>query len=79
MIEGEWTIWPGAPYPLGATWDGEGVNFALFSENAESVELCMFDRAGRETDRIAIREQTDLVWHCYLPEARPGQYYGYRV
>jgi glycogen operon protein len=64
---------------LGATWDGEGVNFALFSENAESVELCIFDRSGRETDRIAIREQTDLVWHCYLPEARPGQYYGYRV
>jgi glycogen operon protein len=64
---------------LGATWDGEGVNFALFSENAESVELCLFSRSGRETDRIKVREQTDLVWHCYLPEARPGQYYGYRV
>ena len=79
MGQQRWAVWPGQPYPLGATWDGEGVNFALFSENAEAVELCLFDRAGRETDRIALPEQTDLVWHCYLPEARPGQHYGYRV
>ena len=73
-------IWPGKPYPLGATWDGEGVNFALFSERAERAELCLFDEGGRhETHRIMIPEQTDQVWHCYLPEARPGQLYGYRV
>ena len=66
-------IWPGRPYPLGATWDGEGVNFALFSEHAERVELCLFDADGRrEMQRIALRERTDQVWHCYLPEARPG-------
>jgi glycogen operon protein len=72
---------PGNPYPLGATWDGSGVNFALFSEHAAGVELCLFD--GRDGDqevaRIAMREQTDQVWHIYLPEARPGQRYGYRV
>ncbi|MBA3914995.1 MAG: glycogen debranching protein GlgX, partial [Acidobacteriales bacterium] len=72
--------WPGKPYPLGATWDGEGVNFALFSEHAEKVELCLFDGSGRrETHRIPLVEQTDQVWHCYLPEARPGLLYGYRV
>ncbi len=73
-------VQPGKPYPLGATWDGEGVNFALFSEHAEKVELCLFDARGRrETDRIEMREQTDLVWHCYLPGAEPGLLYGYRV
>jgi len=73
-------VWPGQPFPLGATWDGEGVNFALFSEHAEKVELCLFDARGRrETARIPLRWQTDQVWHCYLPEARPGQLYGYRV
>jgi isoamylase len=73
-------VWPGYSYPLGATWDGEGVNFALFSEHAERVELCLFDPKGRrEVARIAVREQTDQVWHCYLPEARPGLLYGYRV
>ena len=76
----ELIVWPGKPYPLGATWDGEGVNFALFSERAENVELCLFDPSGRrEVHRIAVREQTDQVWHCYLPEARPGLLYGYRV
>ena len=76
----ELIVWPGKPYPLGASWDGEGVNFALFSERAENVELCLFDEFGRhEVHRIAIREQTDQVWHCYLPEARPGLLYGYRV
>jgi glycogen operon protein len=72
-------VWQGRSYPLGATWDGEGVNFALFSENAEAVELCLFDPAGRHEQRIAVTEQSDQVWHCYLPEARPGQRYGYRV
>ncbi|MGD2056533.1 MAG: glycogen debranching protein GlgX [Gammaproteobacteria bacterium] len=73
-------VWPGQPGPLGATWDGEGVNFALFSEHAEQIELCLFDPSGRrETARIPMRWQTDQVWHCYLPEARPGLLYGYRV
>jgi isoamylase len=74
-------IWPGNPYPLGATWDGSGVNFALFSENATGVELCLFDgeNGNREAKRIRMTEQTNQVWHVYLPEARPGQLYGYRV
>lgn len=80
MTHRNWAIWPGCAYPLGATWDGEGVNFALFSEHAERVELCLFDPRGRrEIDRINVRWQTDQVWHCYLPEARPGLLYGYRV
>ena len=73
-------VWPGKPYPLGATWDGQGVNFSLFSEHAEKVELCLFDPQGRhEVERVALREQTDQVWHGYLPEVRPGLLYGYRV
>jgi len=74
-------IRPGRPYPLGATWDGEGVNFALFSENATAVELCLFDRHDqeKETHTIRIEERTNQVWHVFLPEARPGQLYGYRV
>ncbi|MBL0168593.1 MAG: glycogen debranching protein GlgX [Propionivibrio sp.] len=73
-------VWPGTPFPRGATWDGEGVNFALFSENATKVELCLFDPTGEnEIQRIELREQTDLIWHCYLPEAQPGLLYGYRV
>lgn len=73
-------VWPGRPYPLGATWDGQGVNFALFSEHAEKVELCLFDATGqRELQRIAVDEQTDQIWHVYLPQVRPGQLYGYRV
>ncbi|QJE72102.1 glycogen debranching protein GlgX [Aerophototrophica crusticola] len=73
-------VWPGRPDPLGATWDGFGVNFALFSANAEKVELCLFDPDGnREVDRVALPECTDEVWHGYLPEARPGLVYGYRV
>jgi isoamylase len=73
-------VWPGEPYPRGATWDGEGVNFALFAANAASVELCIFDASGKhELQRIEVRERTDEVWHCYLPEARPGTLYGYRV
>ncbi len=73
-------VWPGRPYPRGANWDGEGVNFALFSEHAERVELCVFDDAGRrQVQRVELRERTDQVFHCYLPEARPGMLYGYRV
>jgi glycogen operon protein len=73
-------VWPGRPYPLGATWDGEGANFALFSEHAERVELCLFDASGRrEVQRITLPERTDEVFHGYLPECRPGQLYGYRV
>jgi isoamylase len=74
------TVWLGKHYPLGATWDGKGVNFALFSEHAEKVELCLFDAKGNhEIHRILMPEQTDHIWHCYLPEARPGMLYGYRV
>ena len=73
-------VWPGRPYPRGAHWDGEGVNFALFSEHAEKVELCLFDENGEnEVQRVELPEYTDQVWHGYLPEARPGQLYGYRV
>ena len=70
----------GAPYPLGATWDGRGTNFALFSAHATKVELCLFDRDGkRETQRVALPERTDDVWHVYLTHVTPGQLYGYRV
>jgi len=74
-------VWPGAPYPLGATWDGFGVNFALFSAHATRVDLCLFDSpdSPREARRITLPEQTARVWHGYLPDARPGQLYGYRV
>ncbi|MBI5442603.1 MAG: glycogen debranching protein GlgX, partial [Deltaproteobacteria bacterium] len=72
--------WPGRPYPQGATWDGSGVNFALFSENATAVELCLFEGPEAERElRIPVLEQTDQVWHVYLPDARPGLLYGYRV
>jgi glycogen operon protein len=71
----------GEPFPLGATWDGHGVNFALFSENATAVALCLFDQpyGATEVARVQLEEQTDNVWHTYLPEARPGLMYGYRV
>ncbi len=70
----------GQPFPLGANWDGLGVNFALFSANATKVELCIFDTEGKkEIDRMEMPEYTDEVWHCYLPDARPGTVYGYRV
>jgi isoamylase len=73
-------VWTGRPYPLGATWDGEGVNFALFSEHAEKVELCLFrPQRKAEIGRVELKWQTDQVFHCYLPEARPGLLYGYRV
>jgi glycogen operon protein len=73
-------IWPGKPYPLGATWDGAGVNFSIFSESATKVELCLFDGPNSQNEvRIPITQQTHQVWHSYLPEVRPGQLYGYRV
>jgi len=73
-------IWPGTPHPLGATWDGAGVNFALFSAHAERVELCLFDASGeREVERITLPEYTDEVWHGYVPDLLPGRLYGYRV
>jgi isoamylase len=74
-------VWPGQPYPLGASWDGQGVNFAIFSEHATAVELCLFNQEDDavESNKIMLREYTDQVWHCYLPDVRPGQFYGYRV
>ena len=76
-------VWPGTAYPLGATWDGAGTNFALFSEVAEQVELCLFGAgaAGEHSQesRVALTEVDGYVWHCYLPGVGPGQRYGYRV
>jgi len=72
------TVWPGAPFPLGPSWDGSGTNFSLFSENAQRVELCLFDDQDRE-ERIDVRQQTAHNWHVYLPGVGPGQRYGYRV
>ncbi|HEX4334908.1 MAG TPA: glycogen debranching protein GlgX [Polyangiaceae bacterium] len=71
-------ILPGSPHPLGASWDGDGVNFALYSESATGVELCLFDDDGTET-RIALPHRTAFVWHAYVPGIAPGQRYGYRV
>ncbi|MGH8889290.1 MAG: glycogen debranching protein, partial [Acidothermaceae bacterium] len=70
--------WPGSPYPLGATYDGAGTNFAIFSEIADSVELCLFDGDDHET-RVVLPEYDAFVWHGYLPDVGPGQRYGYRV
>jgi isoamylase len=70
-------VWPGEPFPLGPRWDGEGTNFSLFSENAERVELCLFD--GDNEERIEVHERTAFNWHCYLPGVGPGTRYGYRV
>src|SRR6185295_6868158 len=74
-------VWPGKPYPLGATFDGTGVNFALFSEHATKVELCLFNETTdtKEHTRIQLPERTDLVFHGYFPDIEPGQLYGYRV
>jgi isoamylase len=75
------SVLPGKIHPLGASWDGIGVNFALYSASAQKVELCLFDspEAKTESQRIEMFEQTDMVWHCYLPDMQPGQLYGYRV
>ena len=72
-------VWPGTPFPLGATWDGSGTNFALFTAGGVKVELCLFGRDGKETHRISLPEYTHEVWHGYFPEVRPGQRYGFRV
>jgi glycogen operon protein len=72
------TVWPGRPFPLGATWNGEGVNFSLYSMNAERVELCLFDDDGVE-ERIDLVDVDAHVWHAYLPHVQAGQRYGYRV
>lgn len=79
--EKKWRVLPGTPYPLGATWNGLGVNFAIFSENATKIELCLFDSADdhQESHRIVLPEYTDQVWHCYIPDLLPGQLYGFRV
>jgi isoamylase len=71
-------VWPGGPFPLGPVWDGDGTNFSLYSENAERVELCLFDDEGRE-ERVEVRQRTAHEWHAYLPGVGPGQRYGYRV
>lgn len=74
-------VWPGNPFPLGATWDGYGVNFAIFCENGTGVELCLFDspEAEHESQTVKFSETTDQVWHAYLPDILPGQVYGYRI
>ena len=74
-------VWPGQPYPLGATWTGLGVNFAIFSAHATSVELCLFDspNASAPSVSVTLPEHTDMVWHGYFPDVRPGQLYGYRI
>ena len=71
-------VWPGGPFPLGATYDGSGTNFSMFSEPADQVELCLFDDAGEET-RITLPEMDAFCWHAYLPGVGPGQRYGLRV
>jgi isoamylase len=73
--------WPGKPYPLGATWNGKGVNFALFAENATGVELCLYDStdAAEESHRIKLTERSHQEWHIFLPWVKPGQLYGFRV
>lgn len=73
--------WPGSPHPLGTFWDGQGVNFSIFSENAVKIELCLFESAesANEYQRIRMPENTDQIWHCYLPDAKPGTIYGYRI
>ncbi|MEP6716392.1 MAG: glycogen debranching protein GlgX [Terriglobia bacterium] len=73
------TILPGKPYPQGTTWDGTGVNFALYSEAATGVDICLFDKMGGEPEYVSMRESTGFVWHCYLPGLKLGQLYGYRV
>ena len=80
MSASDFRVWPGRPGPMGATWDGSGTNFTLFSAHAERVELCLFDGGGKtEIARIRLPEYTHEIWHGYLPDVRPGQLYGYRV
>jgi hypothetical protein len=74
-------VFPGKPYPIGASWDGAGVNFAVFSEKANRCYLCLFDSTSstKESHRIEMPEYDDFVFHCYLPDVRPGQLYGFRM
>ncbi len=74
-------IYPGHPFPLGATWDGQGVNFALYAENAVGVDLCLFNTPEDDVEsvKIRIKERSNHVWHAYVPDLHPGQLYGYRV
>jgi isoamylase len=73
------TVYPGSPFPLGATWNGEGVNFAVYSENATAVDLCLFDSKTNKEKRIRIKEVDNHIWHVFVPTIKPGQLYGYRV
>src|SRR5688572_6053476 len=75
------TVYPGSLFPLGATWNGEGVNFALYAENATNVELCFYDSndPARETNKFTLTERSHQVWHIFIPRIKPGQLYGYRV
>jgi isoamylase len=74
------TVLPGKPYPQGATWDGTGVNFSVYSEKAAAVELCLFEEVdSKEAESVQIRECTGYVWHCWLPGIKLGQLYGYRI
>ncbi|HUR66656.1 MAG TPA: hypothetical protein VMZ03_09935, partial [Chitinophagaceae bacterium] len=77
----KYNVYPGEPFPLGATWDSEGVNFAVFAENADGMELCLFDNpdSKNEEQRIRIKEVSHHVWHAYIPGLNPGQLYGYRA
>ena len=80
LRDSNFQIREGSPFPLGASWDGEGANFALFSANATSVEICLFDSAGdKEIARVELPEYTNQIFHGYLPEVGPGAFYGYRV
>lgn len=81
MNQTQTVAYPGSPYPLGATWDGKGVNFALYADNATGVELCLFNTTADEVEaiKIKIKERSHQVWHCYIPDIKPGQLYGYRV
>ncbi len=75
------TVYPGNPFPLGATWDGNGVNFALYADNATSVELCLFNSPTDQAESYSVKivERSHHIWHAYFPDLRPGQLYGYRV
>ncbi len=72
-------VWPGQAHPLGATWDGEGVNFAVFSQGAFAMDLCLFDASGAPSETISMKERDARIWHAYLPDVRPGQLYGFRA
>ncbi len=78
---GDIEVWPGKPYPLGATWSPAGVNFAVFSEHATRIDLCLFTEEDPNTEayRIMMMEQTDLVWHCFIPNLKTGWRYGFRA